>query len=345
MFGKKNALVGLDIGEHSVKVVELSESGGNLRLSAFGQAHLPGKNALKETIAGVLRDSGIKTRRVVTAVCGRSVIVRYVNMVSMSDDDLRNALRFEADKYIPFDIDEVVLDCQRLEGIAPAEGGEEAEMKVLLVAVKRTLIDEQVNLLNELGLTPAAIDVDSFAIGNAFELRALNSPRVQDEARIVALVDIGASKTEINIMRGNVSYFSREVYLAGNDFSEAIGNRLNLSAQEAERTKTSPEGREEEVEEAVLPVIDDLGNEVHLSFDYYENQYDRQVEEIYISGGSARLPGLEAAFERIFNRKVTFWDPTENLEVRGDRVDVDALKASGPQLAVAVGLASRIMEQ
>ncbi len=356
MFGKKKSLVGLDIGEHSVKAVELTDSGGHLRLTGFGCAPLPNKTALKDTIGSVLRESGIRTRRVVSAVCGRSVIVRYVNMVSMSDDDLKNALRFEADKYIPFDIDEVVLDCQRLEETtnAPKEGAAaesraksekgEKEMKVLLVAVKRTLIEEHVNLLSELGLQPVAIDVDSFAIGNAFELKTLHSPRVQDDTRVAALIDVGATKTEINIVRGNVSYFSREIYLAGNDFTEAIGNRLSLEAHEAERVKITPEGREHEVEEAVLPILDDLGNEVHLSFDYYENQYDHQVEEIYISGGSSGLPGLEGAFERIFNRKVSFWDPTENLEVRSDHVDVDALKAAAPQLAVAVGLASRLLD-
>jgi len=348
MFGKKKSLVGLDIGEHSVKAVELTDSGGHLRLTGFGCVALPNKNALKDTVANVLRESGIRCRRVVTAVCGRSVIVRYVNMVSMSDDDLKNALRFEADKYIPFDIDEVVLDCQRLEETAAAEGKDgargEKEMKVLLVAVKRTLIEEHVNLLAELGLQPVAIDVDSFAIGNAFELKALHSLRVQDDNRVAALIDIGASKTEINIMRGNVSYLSREIYLAGNDFTEAIGNRLSLEAHEAERTKISPDGRENEVDEAVLPILDDLGNEIHLSFDYYENQYDHQVEEIYISGGSSALPGIESAFERIFNRKVQFWDPTENLEVRSDHVDVDALKAAAPQLAVAVGLATRLLD-
>lgn len=349
MFGKKKSLVGLDIGEHSVKAVELTDSGGHLRLTGFGCAPLPNKNALKDTIANVLRESGIRCRRVVSAVCGRSVIVRYVNMVSMSDDDLKNALRFEADKYIPFDIDEVVLDCQRLEETTPSEGKDgaahgEKEMKVLLVAVKRTLIEEHVNLLAELGLQPVAIDVDSFAIGNAFELKTLHSPRVQDDNRVVALIDIGATKTEINIMRGNISYFSREIYLAGNDFTEAIGNRLSLETHEAERTKISPDGRESEVEEAVLPILDDLGNEVHLSFDYYENQYDHQVEEIYISGGSSALPGIENAFDRIFNRKVLFWDPTENLEVRSDHVDVDALKAAAPQLAVAVGLATRLLD-
>lgn len=343
MFRKKKALLGLDIGSHSVKVVELAESGGGIKLTAFAQAPLPSEEAKRETIRKVLREAGTKTREVVTAVCGRSVIVRYVNMVSMSDDDLQSALRFEADKYIPFDIDEVTISCQRLED-AQIDASGEKEMRVLLVAVKRTLIDEHVGILNDVGLLPTVVDVDSFATGNAFELRTLNSPRVEDEERVIALIDVGATKSNINIMRGTISYFSREVYLAGNDFTEAVSRRLSVDMNEAEKLKVAPNDRGEEVEEAILPVLDDLANEVHLSFDYYENQFDRQVEEIYISGGSAGLPGLETTFERIFNRKVSFWDPTENLEINSDRFDVDDLKAAAPQLAVAVGLASRILD-
>jgi type IV pilus assembly protein PilM len=343
MFRKKKSIVGLDIGSHTIKAVELTESGGQVKLTGFAQTPVLSEEQVPEAITATLREGGIKTREVVTAVCGRSVIVRYVNMVNMSDEDLKSALRFEADKYIPFDIDEVVLSCQRLED-APMDESGEKEMKVLLVAVKRTLVEEHVAILTKVGLFPAIIDVDSFATGNAFELRSLNSPRVEDEERVIALIDIGASKTNINVMRGSTSYFSREVYLAGNDFTEAVSRRLALDLKEAEKLKVSPHERSGEVEEAILPVLDDLANEVHLSFDYYENQYDRQVEEIFISGGSAHLPGLEPAFERIFNRKVGFWDPTENLEIRSDRCNVEELKAAGPQLAVAVGLASRILD-
>src|SRR5262249_35328109 len=134
MLGKKKSLVGLDIGSSEVKAVELTEFGDQLMITGFGRAKIPSKDGLKNAIAEALRHSGIKTKRVATAVSGRSVIVRYINMVPMSDDELKSALRFEADKYIPFELDEVILDCSRLEEQAPA--GQEKEMKVLLVAVK-----------------------------------------------------------------------------------------------------------------------------------------------------------------------------------------------------------------
>lgn len=343
MFGKKKSIVGLDIGSSWVKAVELTEVGDRLCITGFAVEPVVGKESLGDVIADTFKRAGIRTRRVATAVSGRSVIVRYINMVSMSDDDLKSALRFEADKYIPFELDEVVLDCAKLEEFTDGDAGER-EMKVLLVAVKRNLIDEHVGLIQSLGLVPTAVDVDSFALGNAFELNSLNSPRVDDEEKVIALIDIGAIKTNINILRGNTSYFSREVYLAGDDFTDSISRRLGIDTDEARQIKVQPEGRVDEVEECILPALDDLGNEIHLSFDFFENQFDKEVDEVYISGGSASVPGLKTSFERIFDRRIEAWDPTEHLEIRGDRINVQELKNQGSQLAVAVGLASRIID-
>jgi type IV pilus assembly protein PilM len=346
MLGKKKSLVGLDIGSSVVKAIELTQVADELKVTGFGHAVIESKDALKDTIADVLRRSGIRTKRVVTAVSGRAVIVRYINMMQMADDELKSALRFEADKYIPFQVDEVVLDCAKLPDFGETTSAQgEKEMKVLLVAVKQTLIDEHLQVIQSLGLVPTVIDVDTFALGNAFELNSLHSPRVEDEEKVIALVDIGSVKTNINIIKNNTSYFSREVYLAGNDFTEAISRRLGTDAAEGEKLKVNPQGKEESIEESILPTLDDLGNEIHLSFDYYENQYDREVDEVFISGGSARIPGLKASFERVFDRRIHFWDPTENLEVKSDRVDVQDMKEHGCQLSVAVGLASRILDR
>lgn len=344
MLKRKKSLVGLDIGSNVVKAIELTEMGDQLCITGFGTRTIPSPDAIADTIVETFREAGIKSRRVATAVSGRSVIVRYINMMQMSDEELRNALRFEADKYIPFELDEVVLDCAKLEEFSGNEAGEE-EMKVLLVAVKRNLIDEHIELIQGLGLTPTVVDVDSFALGNAFELNLLNSPRVEDDDKVVSLIDIGAVKTNINILKGNTSYFSREVYLAGNDFTESISRRMSLDMAEALQLKMDPEGRESEVEESLLPALDDLGNEIHLSFDFFENQFDREVDEIYISGGSSSLPGLKETFERIFDRRIEAWDPTEHMEIRGDRINIQELKDKGPQLSVAVGLASRLLDK
>jgi type IV pilus assembly protein PilM len=310
-------------------------------VTAYGRNEVLSEGSKADAIIDLLQGSQFRTRRVVTAVSGKSVIVRYLTMIQMSDDDLQNAIKFEADKYIPFDIDEVVLDCQQLRAGEYQEDGN--EMKVVLVAVKRSLISEHVELLRMAGLHPTTIDVDSFALGNAFEMCERLSPRVSGDNRIIALIDIGASKTNINIMMDGTSYFTREVYLGGNDFTEAISRRLNLDTQEAEKLKRQPADNNELISDAISPVIDDLGNEIHLSIDFFENQYDREIEEIYLSGGGAKMAGLDQEFGRIFQKPATLWDPTEFLSIANDSVDMEYLKQDASQLAVAVGLATRIL--
>jgi type IV pilus assembly protein PilM len=339
MLKKTRSLIGLDVGSSCVKAVELSQVGSEVVVTAYGQTDVLSEGSRADAILDLLHSQPFRTRRVVTAVSGKSVIVRYLTMVQMSDEDLRNAIKFEADKYIPFDVDEVVLDCQKLED---ARDGDGSNMRVLLVAVKRSLIEDHVALLQGIGLQPAVIDVDSFALGNAFEQHGVLSPGFEEDGAVSALIDIGANKTNINILRGGTTYFTREIYLGGDDFTSAIAKRLGVELHQAEVLKREPGDNGEELREAVIPSIEDLGNEIHLSFDYFENQFDQEVEDVYLSGGGSRLHILEDAFEKIFEKRTRTWDPTENLKIRADSVDVEALKDNCSQLAVAVGLASRI---
>ncbi len=342
MFKRRNALIGLDIGTSEVKAVEFTHFGDGVKVTGFGIGRIHDREDLPNVIKRVLADAGIRSKRVASAVSGRTVIVRYLNLPTMDEEELKGALKFEADKYIPFEIDEVAIDGQRLEEIENAAG--DTEMKSLLVAVKKDLIQEHISLIQDLGLTPVVIDVDAFALGNAFELRSQNSPRLEDENQVTALVDLGATKTNINILKGSTSCFSREVYVGGNQLTEAISCDIHMDESEAEELKRNPQGREGEVQGAMTPVLDDLANEIHLSFDYFENQFDQQVGDIYVSGGSCFTQGLVEAFERVFEREIHFWDPLENVEVLADRVDVEALRSYASQLPIAVGLGSRILD-
>ena len=332
-------MLALDIGSSEIKALEVADSGSGIAVTGFASTKIGNQNETIYAIKEILRHAAFKPKRCVTSVSGRSVIVRYVTMPRMPLEDLRQAIKFEADKYIPFEVDEVVMDTQILED--QVGESDQDDMKVLLVAVRKSLIEEHLALLQEAGLQSEIIDVDAFALGNAFELRALQQGGMQPE-KVVALIDIGANKTNINILKGSVSYFTREVYLAGNDFTEAVSRKFNLETQEAERLKCDPGEQSGDVEEAILPTLDDLGNEIQLSFDYFENQFDRVVEEVYISGGSAKLPGLHRAFEGAFEKSVVFWNPLECVEVRGDRIDPKAFQAYAGQLAVSIGLASRV---
>ncbi len=337
---RAKSLIGLDIGTSSVKAIEMSWHNGPV-ITGFGYADLPSPDAVPDTVLSVLRDNEFRSRRVVTSVSGKSVIVRYLTMFRMSPEDLRNAIRYEADKYIPFDVDEVVLDCQpfEVEGFANVASN---EMRVLLVACKRAIIDEQLRLLAAAGLHPELVDVDVFAIGNAFELAV---GAAQSAEQVSALVDIGASKTSVNLMRANTSLFTREIHTGGATFTTAIANRLGLKHAEAEALKMNPGEDYERARQAVSPAVDDLAAEVRLSFEYFENQFDLGIDEVLLSGGGSRLAGLEQDLSRIFDRPTMGWDPTGDFAIAAGSVDVDLLREHVPELAVAVGLASRIQGQ
>ena len=337
MLKQRKSIVGLDVGSSSIKALEITQDKYDFIVTAYGQIDIPGEAARRDAISDLFRSGGFHTKRVATAVSGKSVIFRFINMVKMSDDDLANAIRFEADKYIPFDIDEVQIDVQKLADLGGEEGSE--EVKVLLVAAKKSVIEDQATLLTEIGLQPASIGVDSFAIGNAYELNDMVSPGLKESDQTVALIDIGATKSCINILRNNVTFFAREVPMGGQDFMTAITRRFGLESFEAEALK-DPQDQMMDLQDAVSNVIDDLGNEINLSFDFFENQFDGEVQEVYLSGGSVMLPFLEESLEKIFEKKTRVWNPIEGLKVKSDNVDVDALNQSAQQLAVAVGLAA-----
>ena len=337
MFNRTRRLIGLDIGSNCVKAVELTQTGSEVVLTGYGQAEMVSEGSRADAVVQACR--GFHTKRTVSSVSGKSVIVRFLDMARTTDENLMNVIRVEADKYIPFDVEEVVLDAQRM-----PDGGEGQQMRVLLCAVKRSLIDEHVGLLQGVGLQPDVIDVDSFALGNAYEMRTRFSTQVEEGEKTVALVDVGANKTNVNILRGNVSFFIREIYLGGDDLTSSISKRLGIELHSAENLKREPGENADQLREAVMSSIEDLGNEIHLSLDYFENQFDKSVDEVFLSGGASRLKLLGEAFEKIFEKRVRAWDPVENLKIEEGAVDALKIRENSSQIAICVGLAARILK-
>ncbi len=338
LIGRKKSLLGLDIGSSCVKAVELTRVGQGLVITGMGKAEVETPEAVGDAINRALKEGGIKSKRVCSSVSGRSVIHRQVPMMTIPDAELKQAMEYEADKYIPFDVTEVQLDAQRLKEGVDTDSAPQGQMKVLLVAAKKTLIEEHIHLLQSVGLTPAVVDVDFLALGNAFELRNL-SLGIND-AEVRAMVDIGASKTDINIMRGNASFFQREIFMAGNDLTEAVAKRFGEDPKDVEKMKKDPGGALESMQDAMLPVLEDIGSEIRLSFDYHENQYDQEVKEVYISGGSVLFPGIDTMLTQIFNLPIKVWDPTEGLEITS--FNPGGMGGANSDMAIALGLASRI---
>ncbi|MCA8955473.1 MAG: type IV pilus assembly protein PilM [Planctomycetes bacterium] len=341
MLKQRKSIIGLDIGSSCIKAVEITQEKFDYIITAHAQIDIPGEQARQDAISDLFSSGGFRTKRVSSAVSGKSVIFRYINMASMPDDNIRAAIRLDADKYIPFEVDEVQLDTQKLMDIPVVEGSP-SEMKVLLVAAKNSLVEDQAQMLIDLGLQPVSIGVDSFALGNAYELCDMVSPGIQESDRTIALLDIGSAKSSINIIRNSVTCFAREVTMGGHDLTNAITRRFGLEPYEAEALKRDPQEQLMDVQDAVSHVLDDLGNEVNLSFDFFENQFEGEVDEVYLSGGSVMLPFLEESLEKIFEKKTRVWNPIEGLKVKSDNVNIDALQQAAPQLAVALGLAAQV---
>ncbi|MDQ7779937.1 MAG: type IV pilus assembly protein PilM [Planctomycetota bacterium] len=335
----KRSLVGLDIGTRSIKAVEFTEDKpGVPQVSGFVHRELTSGESLKDAVSQTIHAGKFKTRRVASAISGKSVTVRYITMPRMDDEDLKNLLPVEAGKYIPFEVSDSMLDAQKVE----TEKTDNKEMKVLLVAAKKSFVMEHIKLIEDAGLTSAFIDVDSFALGNSYELRNTQDGKTVPNDRVMALIDIGATKTSINIMLGTTSCFAREIYSAGNDFTEQLSKKLGLDNVKAEELKRDPGNRVAEIIESTGSLIEDLCQEIHLSFDLFENQYDKKVDNIGISGGGSLLSGIDETFERTFNVRPSRVDPLEGFSI-APNVQAQELRAKAAHLTIAAGLASRLV--
>lgn len=346
MFRKTKSIVGLDLGSQLVKAVEISLEGSEPVISGFAVADVLEGGDRSEAIAQVFSNGRFRGKNVVTSVSGQAVVVRYITMPQMSDSELAQAIRFESDKYLPFDNDEVQIDCQRLMRTPPiqSEGGRtDEQIGVVLAACRAAVVEDQIAEISRHGLTPIAVDVDVFALANAWELCGLSEADYTDnDSNVIALADVGASCTSINVLCGGETCFSREIGIGGQDMTQATARRLGVDAAEAEMIKRESEGREAEVGRAILPVLEDLASELSLSLDYVENREGLRVEEVLLSGGGVMAPGAISFIEQATGRTARTWNPLEGLRVSVDRVDVEQLEACAPSLAVAIGLAARV---
>jgi type IV pilus assembly protein PilM len=347
VFRKSKSVVGLDLGSSVVKAIEISLEGPEPVVTGFKRVEIPQGGSQAEAVATIFREGKFRSKRVVASVSGQSVVVRYVPMLKMSDQELKQAIRFETDKYLPFELDEVMLDCQPLKrppaGSSADPDAKDGQMNVLLAACKTNAIKEKIDLILGQGLTPIAIDIDLFALANAWELCGLPAEEMSEgEEHAIALVDIGAVRTSINVLCAGETCFSREINIGGADMTQAVARRLGLESYEAEAIKRNAETKELEVNTAISPVLEDLVSELSLSLDYVEHHEGVHISEILLSGGGVLAPGAATYIEQATARTARTWNPLEGLRVDVNRVDVEELEAWAPTLVVAVGLASRV---
>lgn len=331
---------GLDIGTSAVKVVQLRETAGGFALVALGRAPLrpdaitegairdPG--AVVDAIGEAVGRAGVTAREVAIGIAGRELMTKKVQLPEVPAKELRDAVELEAEHHIPFAFDEVFLDyhvARRHDGM----------MDLVIVAVKKTKVNEYVAVVEQAGLVPAVVDVDGFALANQFEL---NHPDQSREA--VALIDVGASVMKTNVIRGGAPLFARDIPFGGHQYTQAIADRLRTDFERAERAKLGEAAdlKWETLVPALESVSRDLALEVRRTFDYFGSTSESErIGRVVISGGAARLRGLTEYLSSSWSLPVEVARPLARIDV--DPEIAEEAEAAGPALAVAVGLAMR----
>ena len=338
-------LVAIDIGTSNVKLVELDEIKGKYKLINFGIIKLPKEtivngviinaDPLIQSIKNLISNLKINNKNVIVSVSGHPVIIKKITLPFITEEELEPNIETEAAQYIPFDLEEVNVDFQILS--INEENSEEVD--IMLVAAKKAMVTEYTDVLQSAGLKANIIDIDVFALENMF---AINYDYEENE--IIALIDIGASVTNINILKNSISVFNRDVSLGGNQITEAIQKELSVSFEEAEILKTGEiiEGINQELlNQIITNSISSLVREIQRTLDFFTGSNYSEIHNIYLSGGTSKLNGLKEAIEEKIKSHIEFTDPFKTIEYNKKTFDTEYIKDVSPFAAIGVGLASR----
>lgn len=345
LFRKSKNLVGLDIGSSAIKLVELRDAkGGGFRLVKTGletlspEAIVDGAimdaSLVVDTVNRIVSSLGIRNNEFGTSLSGHSVIIKKISLPTMSAEELAESIRWEAEQYVPFDINDVNLDYVVLD----ASGGE--TMDVLLVAVKKDKIGDYTSVITQVGKTPALVDVDAFALQNAYEANYPVEP-----GRVVALVNIGASVANVNVLSGSNTIFWRDISFGGNQYTDAIQKQLSLGFEQAEALKKGETSADHSMQE-ILPILrsvsEDLAQELQKTFDFFiATTSTQKIDQIFIAGGSSRVINLDSQLKERFGIPVEIMNPFRQIDISGSSVSSEWLTEYAPSLAISVGLAVR----
>ena len=348
LFAKAKTVVGLDIGSSAVKAVELKPAGKGYKVTAFGAEPVPADAIVDgaiidaASVADAIRrvfdgNKAFKTKEVCASLSGNAVIVKKITLPVMTENELAESIYWEAEQYIPFDIQDVNLDYQILD---PGTGANSrGSMDVLLVAAKKEKIADYTNVIAQSGRTPVIVDVDAFALQNAFEVNYGLEP-----GRIVVLLNAGASAININILQGDQSVFTRDISMGGNAYTEAVQKELDLPFESAEQLKKGipVDGATfEEAQPVLHAVTENVLLEIQKTFDFFKASASTdQIDRIMLSGGASRVDGFHEMVQERFNAPVENFDPFRAVTWDAKKLGGDAAQMASTA-AVAVGLALR----
>jgi type IV pilus assembly protein PilM len=341
LFGQKKTSVGLDIGSGFIKLIEVDHSGNQpevVRLAmrpllpdAIVEGEIMDPGLVADTVKGLVAEAGLKRKNVITAVGGHDVIIKKISMDRMKEADAKEVIRWEAEQHVPFDIRSVELDFQILD---PESEG--LQMQVLLVAAKRELVENKVSLLVDAGLQPSVIDVDAFALHNAFEY---NYPEGREG--IVALVNIGHEMTNVNVLEDGIPILTRDIPFGSRKLREELQRERGLTAEQAEEVVQGRSGMDD-LDGFVKGSADEVAVGVERASAFLMTQQaGAGLGRIYLSGGGARIPGMPEAVAARMGVETQVVNPFERIPVRPDAPLNIVLDEAGPMLLLPLGLALR----
>jgi len=348
MLTPRRQLVGLDIGSSAIKLVQLKETKGRYSLQKFGVQPLEPEVIVDGTvmdegrvvsaIKDLFDEHRVKNKQVAISISGHAVIVKKINLPPMPDEELPGQVKLAAEQYIPFDINEVNIDFHVLPADPMAE--QQGDMSVILVAAKKDKINELTELVKGAGLIPVIMDVDAFAVEN---MHAINYPMAQDET--TALVNIGASVMNVNIVRAGSSLFTRDIPLGGNRYTEALQREMGMSFEEAEESKKKNQrdvGGAGSMVDVVNGVNAEVASEISRTVDYFRTATSNvELDRVLVCGGVANAKGLIQQLGDRMQIPAEIADPFGEIDVARSDVDPDVLTELGASAAVGVGLALR----
>ena len=343
--GEGKNLVGVDIGSSSIKVCQVKDARRGTSLVKFAYASLPPQTIVDgqvmdsrtvvSTLQKLFSEHKIRSKDVCLSVSGQNVIIRKITVPKMTSEELSEQIAWEAEQHIPFDIKDVHVDYQVLR-----TKPDSSQMDLLLVAAKKDHISAYAQLAKDAKLRPIVVDIDAFSLQNLFE-----SARGVNDQQVVALINVGASLSSLNIVANKISSFTREIANGGNSINDELQRQLGVSFEQAEAYKCglSPDGVPipEDVTKIVNQGVDTIAAEIQRSLDFYmATSGDVEIARIYLTGGTASLPTLTDAIHKRAQIPTETWDPVAHLTV-DKKVDGKMLAQHAPQLAIALGLTLR----
>ena len=355
----------IDFGARSIKVAKLLKSGSGYELDNYGAAFSPEDGIIHgeiinpigvaDVLGDLLREVGIRDKKVLIAITGQKVIVREITLPPMEDKELMGGVMWEAPKYVPYDLDEAIIDAKKIEEFTEKDGNK--MMRILLVATPKNIVQPYMEVLKKVRLIPKVVDIVSSANIRTFSNYLFDEVEEKKDGSLINIIlSIGASNTNLTLAENNNLKFTRDILIGGNDITKAIAKSLNISFTEAEKVKRetriafgkeeegeeNKEKKENEAEKIILKILNQITKEVRKSLSYYKTQSQKvKYNKMILCGGCANIKNIDKFLSEQIEIPMIIGDPLEGIGVNEGSFDMKRLNKLKQSLATVIGLAKR----